>query len=344
MRVLVTGVFGFIGSYFAKYLLSLDSEVQVVGFGRNSDQANLKRLGKSNPRLKLVFGDLCDPQAVSGLCEHVDVVVNFAAKTFVDHSLKDRLPFVASNVVGADNLMEDATRYGVKRFVQVSTDEVYGQILTGAYKEDAPLQPRNPYSWSKACADLDAVQRHRTYGFPVIITRTENNFGPWQHRQKALPTFVRSALSGVPIPVYGDGLHVRCWLHVEEHCRAVWHLVQTSLVRKYQVVQSHTTEDGVQLEEGLVYDGSAILGEVFHVAGEQELTNLDLARLVLRTLGRPEDAIQLVPDHNIRPGHDRRYALDCSKLRATGFTVKQDLEASLRETVLWYRDHPEWTR
>ena len=333
MRVLVTGVFGFIGSYFAKYLLSIDPDVQVVGFGRNSDQADKQRLGKPNPRLKLVHGDLSE---VSGLCEHVDVVVNFAAKTFVDHSLKDRQPFIASNIVGADNLMEDATRYNVKRFVQVSTDEVYGQILTGAYKEDALLQPRNPYSWSKACADLNAIQRHRTYGFPVIITRTENNFGPWQHRQKALPTFVRCALAGEPIPVYGDGLHVRCWLHVEEHCRAVWHLVQMSLSDEHCNKMMSLLGSNMRLPP--------YLGEVFHVAGEQELTNIELAKFVLRTLGKSEDRIKFILDHDVRPGHDRRYALNCDKLRATGFTIKQDLFKRLKESVLWYAENPQWIR
>lgn len=326
MRVLCTGVFGFIGSYFARYLLSMDSEVQIVGFGRNSDQTGMKRLDGilKHPRLKLVYGDLCDANAMSGLCEHIDVVVNFAAKTFVDHSLKDRLPFIQSNIIGADNLMADATRYGVKRFVQVSTDEVYGQILEGAYTEDALLQPRNPYSWSKACADLNAIQRHRTYGFPVIITRTENNFGPFQHRQKALPTFVRCALAGKPVPVYGDGMHVRCWLHVEEHCRAIWHLVRKSLINDHP--------------------GERYTGEVFHIAGEDELTNLYLARLVLKTLGLDEDQIAFVPDHNIRPGHDRRYALNCDKLRSTGFTIKQDLLVRLAETIKWYAENPEWTR
>lgn len=329
MRVLVTGVYGFIGSYFCKWLLSLDPDVRVVGFGRNSAQSDVKRLGKPNPRLQLVHGNLCD---VSGLCEHVDVVVNFAAKTFVDHSLKDRWPFVVSNVLGADALMEDATRYDVKRFVQVSTDEVYGQILEGSYKEDATLQPRNPYSWSKACADLAAIQRHRTYGFPVIVTRTENNFGPWQHRQKALPTFVRAALTDEPIPVYGDGLHVRCWLHVEEHCRAIWHLLQQSMDLEFR-------------KDYLVATGQEpYLGEVYHVAGEQEMTNIDLARFVLRTLGKSEDCVHYVPDTDIRPGHDRRYALDCSKLRATGFEVKQDLETRLKESVLWYAEHQEWLR
>ena len=322
MRVLVTGVYGFIGSYFTKYLLSMDPFVQIIGFGRHSSMYDHQRLGnKPSSRLKIVFGDLSEPAHVSGLCENIDVVVNFAAKTFVDHSLKDRAPFITSNIIGADNLMEDATRYGVKCFVQVSTDEVYGQILTGAYKEDAELQPRNPYSWSKACADLDAIQRHRTYGFPVIVTRTENNFGPYQHRQKALPTFVRCALADEPIPVYGDGLHVRCWLHVEEHCRAICHLINRALVV-----------------------GEPVFGQIFHIAGEEEMTNLQLAKCVLATLNKPADRVKHIDDHNIRPGHDRRYALDCSKLKATGFTIRQDLPILLTQTINWYKDHPGWTR
>lgn len=697
MRVLVTGCYGFIGSHFVKHLL-FNTDVDIIGFSRHSDSGNKRRLNDSSAlmakeghRLRIVWGDLANPQSVSGLCEGIDVVVNFAAKTFVDHSLKDHRPFIESNIIGADNLMEDATRYGVKRFVQVSTDEVYGQILTGAYKEDALLQPRNPYcvhpdsqvltpygpkaikdvrvgdfvqgnkigkngyfrvshawrkdstrkwyrikhsygellvsadhrcfvanprrnssnklmqnvfknlelkevraeevhkgmwlavtrtlkgdpqcnpigltagksrfigffvgngcckqlpsgknkyistcsgyqhimefykwlvkaefgndvqlqkhgskecwyhnfgnadlwsellqygrssqeknckpllsagmsledtaqflaglfdadgsatpgrnvivyssvskelmedvrfmlarlgilstlqwqekqgrdrqytvaitdaksiktfvdkvpqckvkitctnkgqrnlsgddfvyspilsveqvendigymvdieveeaanfycdyglvhnSWSKACADLNAIQRHRTYGFPCIITRTENNFGKWQHRQKVLPTFVRCAMAGEPLPVYGDGLHVRCWLHVEEHCRAIWHLVKHSIDYK--------------INDPYPYGAKETLGEVFHIAGEEEMTNLALARLVLIALGKPETQIKHIDDHNIRPGHDRRYALDCSKLRATGFEIKQDLPALLAGTVRWYAEHPEWTR
>lgn len=306
MRILVTGVHGFIGSHFAK--LANAEGATVIGLSRNTDQQNLQRL---RVPIQLHYGDLRD---VSGICEGIDVVVNFAAKTFVDHSLKDDTPFVESNVLGARTLMQDARRYDVKRFIQVSTDEVYGEIATGAYREDAQLNPRNPYSWSKAAADLYAIQLHRTYGFPVIITRTENNFGPWQHRQKALPTFVRHAVAGGLLPVYGDGLHVRCWLHVEEHCRAIWHLIQ-----------------------------HGVLGEVYHIAGEEELTNLALAEHVLETLGRPKDAIRFVPDHDIRPGHDRRYALDCSKLRATGFGIQQDVRVALSDSIRWYAENREWT-
>lgn len=340
MRILITGFTGFIGSHFLKHALAASPDVHATCFGRNSalnDQMRLTMIPfLHQDRYKIVWGDLANRDNVSGICEHIDVVVNFAAKTFVDHSLKDDEPFLNSNVIGSRNLMLDAIRYGVKRFIQVSTDEVYGQILIGAYKEDATLNPRNPYAWSKACADLYAIQLHRTHGFPVIVTRTENNFGPWQHRQKVLPVFVRTAMEGKPLPVYGDGLHVRCWLHVEEHCRAIWHLIQRSFgpFAKGQ-------------------DGTGLLGEVFHIAGEEELTNIGLARFVLQTLGKTDPQrgieqydklIQMVPDHNIRPGHDQRYALNCDKLRATGFTINQNLHQKLQEAILWYRDHPEWTR
>lgn len=317
MRILVTGVFGFIGSHFVKHVLTASDENRVIGFGRVSALKDQQRLdiipANYQDRLQVVVGDLTDPNVVSGLCEGIDVVVNFAAKTFVDHSLKDPTPFIQSNILGADALMTDATRYGVKRFIQISTDEVYGQILTGAYKEDATLQPRNPYSWTKACSDLDAIWSHRTYGFPVIVTRTENNFGRYQHRQKVIPTFVRHAMKDEPLPVYGDGQHVRCWLQVEEHCRAIWHLVQHGQV-----------------------------GEIYHIAGEEELTNVELAKIILRALGKPETMIRFIDDHNVRPGHDRRYALDCSKLRETGFKVEQDLEVALTDAAKWYASHPEW--
>lgn len=319
-RVLVTGNLGFIGSHFTRWLLKSEPDVSVIGFTRNSDQKNLNRLIDSygpdlGARLTQVYGDLVDRQALSGICEDVDYVVNFAAKTFVDHSLKDPFPFIESNIIGANNLMEDATRYGVKRFLQVSTDEVYGQILEGSYTEDARLNPRNPYSWTKACADLGAIWRYNTYKFPAIISRTENNFGPWQHRQKVLPVFTRKALANEPLPVYGDGQHVRCWLYVEDHCRAIWFL----------------------LNHGKV-------GEIYHVAGEQELKNLDLAQFVLRTLGKPDDQLQFIEDHNIRPGHDRRYALDVSKLKNLGWEPKYELNERLTYTINWYRDNLWWLK
>jgi dTDP-glucose 4,6-dehydratase len=315
-RILVTGNLGFIGSHFVNWLLSQNLDVFITGFSRNSDTKNSLRLNHhQSDRFRQVYGDLTDKQALSGICEDIDYVVNFAAKTFVDHSLKDSTPFIQSNIIGAHNLMEDATRYGVKRVVIISTDEVYGEILEGKYKEDAMLNPRNPYSWTKASTDLNAIWRFNTYQFPVIITRTENNFGPFQHRQKVFPVFVRKALEGKLLPIYGDGLHVRCWLYVDDHCSAIWHLLNNGEI-----------------------------GQIYHVAGEQELKNIELAQLILRILDCSDDQIEFIEDFNIRPGHDRRYALDTTKIRSLGWKPQYDLEERITYTVNWYKEHPQWLR
>lgn len=317
-RVLVTGVNGFIGAYFTRWLLDHNPLVEITGLNRKSSERNELRLGdaRRDPRFRMIYGDIADPSTTSGLCENVDVVVNFAAKTFVDHSIKDDETFYRSNVVGARNLMLDAERYDVARFVQVSTDEVYGQILEGRHTEESTLHPRNPYAATKAAADCLAIAKFHTVELPVIITRTENNFGPWQDPQKAMPKFVRCALAGDPLPVYGDGLHVRCWLHVEEHCRAIWHLV-----------------------------GHGTSGEVYNVAGEQELTNLALARRVCDLTGASRSLITHIEDRDVRPGHDRRYALDVTKLRRTGWKPSGvPLDDALELTIDWYARNLWWLR
>lgn len=312
MRVLVTGVYGFIGSCFARHVLSTTDHT-VVGFGRDSDQLKKKRIVDfvDSPRFRLQHGDLIGN--ISGLVERIDAVVHFAAKTFVDHSIKDPSAFIQSNVLGTYNLLEQCRQYKPKKYIQISTDEVYGAILEGHYKEDARLNPTNPYAATKAAGDMLALAYYNTYGLNVSITRTENNYGPFQHPQKALPVFVRCALEGKPLPVYGDGQHKRMWLNVLDHCSAVLMLIERGEP-----------------------------GEIYHVAGEQELTNIDLARMVLRFCGKPEDRIELVPDWDIRPGHDRRYALDSSKIRALGWAPTFSLEAGMQEAVDWYWNHQWW--
>jgi len=319
-RVLVTGASGFVGSHFVRALMERGARIKA--FGRNTSTKNLMRLWDHTAKplypncFEMVFGDLTED--ISGLCESVDWVVNFAAKTFVDHSIRDPMPFLKSNLLGTANLLEEARRQGVKRFVQVSTDEVYGAILEGAYKEDARINPTNPYAASKAAADALAISYAHTYGMHTIVTRTENNYGPYQHPQKAMPVFVRKALEAKNLPVYGDGMHVRQWLYVEDHCSAIWHLLNHKDVPK---------------------------GEVYHVAGCQELPNIELARKILQIVQPgvdPDKFIELVPDHNIRPGHDRRYALDCSKLRGLGWKPEWDLDLGLRHTVRWYMDNVWW--
>lgn len=316
MRVLVTGVAGFIGSNFARLATSRDWEV--VGFARNTDQKNLLRLTdlKEKNNFHLIYGDLTGD--VSGLVEDVDVVVNFAAKTFVDHSIRDPQPFIYSNIVGTYNLLEQARKYKTKLFFQVSTDEVYGAILEGSYQEDARLNPTNPYSASKAAADALCISYWNTYNMPIIITRTENNYGPMQHPQKAIPVFVKKALRDELIPVYGDGKHKRMWLHVQDHCEAIFHLIES------------------------FFRNTIDPGEIFHVAGEQELENIELAQRILTMLDRPTTDIKYIDDFDIRPGHDRRYALDTTKLKNTGWEARFSLEEGLTDTVNWYKENQWW--
>lgn len=315
-KILVTGCLGFIGSHFVKYILK-ETDWEVVGFNRNSNQRNDARLWDviDDDRFNIIYGDLSNNSNVSGILEDVDFCVNFAAKTFVDHAIRDALPFVESNIIGTVNLLEEAKRNksSLVRYIQVSTDEVYGAILKGAYTEESRLNPTNPYAAAKAAGDMMCLAYYHTYGVPAIITRTENNFGEYQHPQKALPKFVKYAMEGRALPVYGDGNHSRMWLYVEEHCSAIVHL----------------------LTKGKP-------GEVYHVAGEQELTNNQLAQIVIDTIGK--GSIEHVPDFDIRPGHDRRYALDTKKIRATGWKPKYKLDDKLREVICWYQDNEWWSR
>lgn len=314
-KILVTGVLGFIGSYFAKYTLKADTDISIVGVGRNTSQHNLKRIEdiREDCRFKLVFCDIAKDD-ISELFDDVDYAINFAAKTFVDHSIRDPEPFIQSNVVGTYKMLEEARKSRtLKKYIQISTDEVYGAILKGSYKEDAPLNPTNPYSAAKAGADMLALAYYNTYSTPIIISRTENVYGPYQGREKAFPTFVRKAMNDEPLPVYGDGQHSRQWLYVEDKCRALMLL----------------------LDKGKV-------GNIYHIAGNQELKNVDLAKRILRVLGKQESLITFIEDFNIRPGHDRRYALSSDKLNALGWTPQTSLDEGIKKTVLWYRDNAWW--
>ena len=315
MRFLVTGVLGFIGSYFAKYTIKNYPKVSIVGIARNTNQKHLARIKEiiEHSRFRLHYADFAKDD-LSEVFEDIDYVIHFGAKTFVDHSIRKPDPFIQSNVVGTFKILEECRQSKrLKMHFQISTDEVYGAILKGSYKEDAPLNPTNPYSATKAAGDMLAISYYNTYKLPVIITRTENNYGPYQHPQKVMPVFVRKALDNEPLPVYGDGKHRRMWLHVEDHCQAVLHL----------------------MEHGET-------GEIYHIAGEQELENLELAKRILRILGKPEDLIKFIPDFDIRPGHDRRYALNVEKLRATGWTPKYSLDEGLKQAVEWYKNNQWW--
>ncbi len=302
---------------------------------RNSNQRNRERLstqqsvksGLESGRLRIIFGDLNGD--ISGIAEGCDAIVHFAAKTFVDRSIKDPYPFVETNVVGTYKLLEEARRDKIKRFINVSTDEVYGAILSGAYTEDARINPTNPYSATKAGADALTISYTHTFGLWTAITRTENNYGPYQGPEKVFPTFVRHLLRGDKLPVYGDGKHRRQWLWVTDHVKAILLLLTADVAP----------------------------AQIFHVAGSQELENLELAKRIIHSFaamhvmaGDPivadpsewKQHIRFVEDHDIRPGHDRRYALICDKLKALGWKPEVDLEKGIPMAVDWYTQHPSW--
>jgi dTDP-glucose 4,6-dehydratase len=314
MKILVTGCLGFIGSHFVRYILDNYMDIEIIGLNRNSNQKNRSRLEDAwnKKRFNMYFADFSRDN-ITDAFQDVDVVVHFGAKTFVDYSIRDPSPFIQSNVVGTYKILEEVRKSrSVEKYVQISTDEVYGSILEGKYKEDSRPNPTNPYAATKMGADMLVLSYHNSYGLKTIITRTENNYGEYQGAEKVFPVFVKKALQDKPLPVYGDGQHKRMWLYVEDHCSAIMHL----------------------LEHGS-------WGEIYHVAGEHELANIDLAKKISRLVGRPEN-IQLVPDHDIRPGHDRRYALDCEKIKATGWNPKWSLDKGFKKTVDWYVDNQWW--
>jgi dTDP-glucose 4,6-dehydratase len=311
--ILVTGGAGFIGSNFIHYLAARHPDWSVINLDKLTYAGNPANLEGVDQRssYRFVKGDIADRELVTPLVAESDFVVNFAAETHVDRSIHDAGDFILTDVYGTFVLLE-AVRAAKRprRFIQISTDEVYGAIETGSAKETDPLAPRNPYAASKAGADRLAYSYFITYGVPVIVTRASNNYGPRQYPEKVIPLFVTNALEDKPLPVYGDGLQVRDWLHVDDHCRAL----------------------DLVLEEGKD-------GETYNIGGEHELPNLELTRKVLEILGKPETLIEHVKD---RPGHDRRYSLETGKLRALGWKPEVPFEAGLESTVSWYRENPEW--
>ena len=314
-RILVTGGAGFIGSNFARHLAARRPDWEIVVLdkltyaGRRENLADLEgRRGFS-----FVKGDIADREAVAAVLPGCAYVVNFAAETHVDRSLYDAGSFIQTDVYGTFVLLEEARRAsGLKMFVQISTDEVYGSVESGSSRETDALMPRNPYSASKAGADRLAYSYFATYGLPVIVTRASNNYGPYQYPEKVIPLFVTHALDSIPVPLYGDGMNVRDWLHVDDHCRAV----------------------------DLLLEGGRP-GETYNIGGGNEVRNIDLTRRILDLVGRPESLIRPVAD---RPGHDRRYSLDCAKLRAMGWAPQVRFDEGLRRTVEWYRDNEAWWR
>ena len=312
MRLLVTGGAGFIGSHFVRYMLTTYPTYRIINLDNLSYAGHLENLAdvQHHPRHRFVHGAICDAAVVDSLARQVDATVNFAAETHVDRSILDAHEFIRTNIEGPYVLLEAARKYQHSCYVQVSTDEVYGSIAEGAVSEDAPLRPSSPYAASKASGDLLALSYFTTFGLPVIIARSTNNFGPYQYPEKLIPLFVTNALEGKPLPVYGDGLHVRDWLYVLDNCRAI---------------------------DRVLHQGQA--GTIYNIGGGNERTNLTIARMIVHELGRPESLIQHVRD---RVGHDRRYAVRCDRIAALGFYPAYTFEATLRETIRWYVDSADW--
>jgi len=314
LRILVTGGAGFIGSNFAHYVARVHPDWEIVVLDKLTYAGRRENLAELEGRHGFSFhqGDIADREAVRRALPGCDLVVNFAAETHVDRSLYDAGSFIQTDVYGTFVLLEEARSAGLKTFVQISTDEVYGSVETGSSRETDPLMPRNPYSASKAGADRLAYSYWATYGVPVIVTRASNNYGPRQFPEKIIPLFVTHAIDDVPLPLYGDGLNVRDWLHVEDHCRAL----------------------DLLLEKGAA-------GETYNIGGGNEVRNIDLTHKILALLGKPASLIRPVTD---RPGHDRRYSLDCSKLRALGWWPEVEFDEGLARTVAWYRENESWWR
>ena len=315
MRILVTGGAGFIGSHLVRRLLRSQDHtvINLDALRYSGNPANLADVN-GHPRYRFVHGDICEPSMVEAVVSehHPDTVVNCAAETHVDRSILDPHAFARTDMVGTGVLLEAARQAGVQRFLQVSTDEVYGSVEVGASTEADPLDPRSPYSASKAGADLLVRSYWSTYRFPVLVTRGSNTYGPNQYPEKFIPLFITNALDDLPLPLYGDGRYRRDWLAVEDHCAAI---------------------------DQVLWQGEP--GTIYNIGGGNERENLAVAELILRYLGKPRDLLRFVPD---RPGHDRRYAIDSSRLRQLGWAPTVPFEEGLRGMVQWYQTHEDWWR
>jgi len=318
VRYLVTGGAGFIGSHYVRSLLdgSLDAEVERVQvLDKLTYAGNLANLATvaGDSRYSFAQGDICDGSLLDELIPGHDVVVNFAAETHVDRSIAGPQDFVVTNVVGTQTLLDACRRHEVPRVVHIGTDEVYGSIESGSWTEDSPLEPNSPYAASKAAAELLVRAYHRTYAMSVSSTRCSNNYGPYQYPEKVIPLFVTNLIDGLKVPLYGDGLNVRDWLHVDDHVR------------------------GIQI---IVERGEA--GAAYNIGGGVEMTNRELTERILVHMGREWDEwVDYVPD---RLGHDRRYSVDDSRIRALGYTPSRDFDEAIDTTIAWYRDHEGWWR
>lgn len=312
MKLLITGGCGFIGSNFIKYYLKNHPEDKIVNLDKLTYAGrieNLKEL-KGNKNYEFIKGDICNPKSVAKAMKEADRVVHFAAESHVDRSIKDPFVFLKTDVIGTAVLLEEARRQKIEKFVYISTDEIYGSVEQDFSKEDSPIKPSSPYSASKAAADRLAFSYYYTYGLPVVIHRGSNNFGPYQYPEKIIPLFITNLLRGKKVPLYGTGLNKRDWLYVEDNCASIELL----------------------LEKGKK-------GEAYNVAAHNEKTNIEITNFILKELGKGKGMIEFVKD---RLGHDKRYALDTSKIEALGWKPVWNFEKALKHTINWYKENEWW--
>jgi len=312
--ILVTGGAGFIGSNFVRYMVNKYPNYRIIVLDALTYAGNRENLQDLEGRLNYLFyhGNILDKEVVDNLVSNVDVIVNFAAETHVDRSILEAGSFIQTDVVGTFTLLEAAKKYQIELYIQISTDEVYGSIEEGSFYEDSPLQPNSPYSASKAGGDLLVRAYYRTYGLPTIITRSSNNFGPYQYPEKLIPLFITNALDDLPLPLYGDGKNVRDWLYVLDHCEAI---------------------------DLIIHEGE--VGEVYNIGGGNEMQNIQITEMILELLKKPKSLIQPVPD---RLGHDRRYSVNTDKIQKLGWKPRHDFRQALEETVQWYIHNETWWR
>ena len=317
--IIVTGGAGFIGSNFIFHMLEKHPDDRIICLDKLTYAGNLSTLASvmDKPNFRFVKADICDREAVNGLFEeeHPDIVVNFAAESHVDRSIEDPGVFLRTNILGTQTMMDACRKYGIDRYHQVSTDEVYGDLPLDRpdlfFTETTPIHTSSPYSASKASADLLVLAYHRTYGLPVSISRCSNNYGPYHFPEKLIPLMIINALNDKPLPVYGEGLNVRDWLYVEDHCEAI---------------------------DRIIHNGR--VGEIYNVGGHNEMRNIDIVRLICKELGKPESLITYVKD---RKGHDLRYAIDPAKInRELGWLPETKFMDGIRKTIDWYLSHREW--
>ena len=312
MKILITGGLGFIGSNFVRYILKNYPDYEITNLDKITYAGNPENLRdiEKNKKYDFVKGDICDSKIVDKLAKDKDAIINFAAETHVDRSIIESGSFVRTDVLGTHNLLEAAKKYKIKKFLQISSDEVYGSIEKGSFTENSLLQPNSPYSASKAGGDMLVRAYNKTFGIPTLITRSSNNYGPYQYPEKFMPLFITNLLENKKVPLYGDGLNVRDWLYVIDNCEAI----------------------------DLVFH-KGIIGEIYNIGGDCEKRNIDVVKIILKNLGKDESYIEYVKD---RPAHDRRYSLDSGKIKSLGWKTKTKFEGGLKATIEWYNSNKEW--